>query len=329
MPHAGIHYTNEDDAVKCALCPHECLLKNGKVGLCGVRKNDNGVLYSLNYSAVTSAAVDPVEKKPLYHFYPGGKIFSIGTFGCNLSCPFCQNWGISQNIPANLKNMSPVEVITMAEMSGCEMIAYTYSEPVVWYEFVLECCRLAAAKRIKNVLVTNGYINENPLLELLQYIDAVNIDLKCFNDDSYKKILKGSLDDVKRSIALCTGKTHVEVTTLVVTNFNDNHDELKAAVDWLASVGTDIPYHLSMYYPSYKYNEPSTNIDFIMSIYNYAKTKLKYVYTGNIPGESMTGNTNCPECGNLLIEREGYHTRIIGLNLNICKKCNAEINIVL
>jgi pyruvate formate lyase activating enzyme len=318
-----------NNMVKCDLCPHKCVIKENSVGVCKVRKNVNGKLYSLNYGEVSSIALDPIEKKPLFHFYPGGSIISVGTWGCNFRCQFCQNWEISQQRPPYVKKITPEDLVDIATEyihEGNIGIAYTYSEPIVWYEFVYETAKLAKAKNLKNVLVTNGYINDQPLEELIPFIDAMNIDLKAFNNEFYQKVCGGRYEDVLRAIEkVHNAGVHVEVTTLIVTGGNDNFDELEEEFRTLARISSDIPLHLSRYHPAYRYDEPPTRVEFLIEAYKLAKKYLNYVYLGNVWDERYE-STYCPKCGSLVIIRRGYDVRIINLDEEgRCKVCNNQI----
>jgi pyruvate formate lyase activating enzyme len=279
---------------------------------------------------VTGYSLDPIEKKPLYHFYPGSSIFSIGTMGCNMKCPYCQNAHISQNTNAQASYFTPEQIVVAASKNNSIGIAYTYSEPAIWIEYVLETSRLAAEKNIKNVLVTNGYINKEPLLELLKTTDAMNIDLKTFREDTYRKVNKAGLADIKKTIetAFIAG-CHIEITTLIVTGINDSMDEMMDIADYISSIDKNIPWHISRYYPNYKYNKPETSIDFILDVYKAASVKLNYVYTGNIPYHAGGSDTNCSSCGNLLIKRKGYSTEITGLKNSKCGKCGVDSKIII
>ncbi|WP_448374947.1 AmmeMemoRadiSam system radical SAM enzyme [Fervidobacterium sp.] len=319
----------DDEKVQCELCPNYCVISSEKTGVCKVRKNIDGKLYSINYGEVSSIALDPIEKKPLFHFYPGSSIISVGTWGCNFRCSFCQNWEISQQRPLYLKRLTPSDLVLIAQEyihEGNIGIAYTYSEPLVWYEFVYESSKLAKERGLKNVLVTNGYINEEPLSKLLPYIDAMNIDLKAFNNDFYQKVCGGRYEDILRTIELSVNsKVHVEVTTLIVPNGNDNLNELDEEFKVLSSISPDIPLHLSRYHPAYKYNKPQTSIDTLLKAFDLAKKYLNYVYLGNVWNEQYE-STYCPKCGSLVIIRRGYDVKIANLDEEgRCKVCNNQI----
>ncbi len=319
-------YSKENGKVRCLLCPHNCLIAEGKKGLCGVRGVEGGKLYALTYGKVAAIAVDPIEKKPLYHFYPGSEILSIGSIGCNFRCRFCQNWHLVEG-HAPLSTVSPDELVAISERRNSIGISYTYNEPFIQWEFVYDCAVKFAEKGYKNVLVTNGYVNEEPLKELLPYVDAMNIDLKFYRDETYRNVSRGTLDPVKRTIEIASGECLVEVTTLIVTGLNDTEGEIREIVDFIASVDPQIPFHISRYHPDYKYSAPPTDEDFLLEAFEIAKEKLSFVYLGNvlIPG---TGDSMCPHCGALLVSRRGYFVKVHSLEGNRCGKCGNTLNFV-
>lgn len=282
--HEALHYEKlEDIKVHCRLCPHNCVISEGKRGICGVRINNGGTLFSEVYGKITSIALDPVEKKPLYHFHPGEYILSVGTKGCNLCCSFCQNWQISKNISAPTEEITSEALIKKAKELGSFGIAYTYNEPFIWYEFVLDTARLAKKAGLSNVLVTNGFVNIPPLEGILPYIDAMNIDLKSFNDDFYKKTCGGRLQPVLETIKRSVRSCHVELTTLIIPTLNDSEEELTGLVDWVyKNAGEGTPLHLSRYFPCYKMTLPPTPVVSLERAERIAKKKLKHVYLGNI-----------------------------------------------
>lgn len=313
--------------LECTLCPHNCSIAEGKTGICDVRTNSGGTLYSDIYGRVSSIAMDPIEKKPLYHFHPGTQILSIGTVGCNMKCSYCQNWNISQNTAASTSFYEPAAVVRSAVREGSVGVAYTYSEPIVWFEYVMDCAKEARAAGLKNVMVTNGFVNPAPLEELLGLVDAMNIDLKTFRDETYRKFQKGRLQPVLDTITRARGACHVELTTLVVTGINDGMAEMRDIIDWIASLDKTIPWHISRYYPNYHYNAPPTDIAFIMSVYEEARRKLDFVYCGNIPGGTSGSDTVCPSCGAIVIGRRGYSTNIAALEGGRCAACGADLGI--
>jgi pyruvate formate lyase activating enzyme len=281
--------TETDSNVRCDLCPSYCNIKNGSFGKCGVRGNKSGKGIIPFYGFIPALAVDPIEKKPLYHFMPGTKILSLGFAGCNLRCPFCQNWHISQNTDIPGKWIKTGEIISAALKQNTPSIAYTYSEPLVHAEYILDCMILAREHGIKNVLVTNGCINAEPAARILKYTDAANVDLKSFSAETYNKTLgnvsSGSnlLQTVLDFIGLAFKMgVHLEITTLVVPDLNDSEDELNAIAQYIASINVDIPWHLSAYHPDYRWNAPPTNRNFLINTAKNMKKILNNVYTGNI-----------------------------------------------
>ena len=316
-----------DGRIHCRLCPHECRIADGKTGICRVRQHREGVLYALTYSQVTSVNLDPIEKKPLYHFYPGSVILSLGTLGCNLACDFCQNWEISQET-APTRTLTPQQALEMAKRERANIgIAFTYNEPFIWYEYVHDTARLVHEAGLKNVLVTNGYVNEEPLRTLLPFIDAMNIDVKSYNEDFYRTLCKGKAAPVRRTVEI----THaagclVELTNLVIPGYNDSEDDIRALVDWVAGVDPAIPMHFSRYHPAYKLTAPATPVATLEMAYRIAKEKLQYIYLGNVMvagGE----DTECPNCGATVVSRRGFTAQVAGLTGGKCTHCGADINI--
>lgn len=320
-----------EEQVNCQVCPRLCNIPPGKRGFCRVRENMGGILYATNYAECSSYALDPIEKKPLYHFYPGKLIFSLGTVGCNLRCGFCQNWQIAQETPSTTR-ISPEQAVELAleqKKRGypCVGLAYTYSEPFMWYEYVYDTAKLARDAGLKNVLVTNGYVNEQPLRELLPYIDAMNIDVKAFTDDFYRSTCAGRLDPVLRTVEVAHGHCHIEITTLLITGLNDNQEEISSLVDWLAGVDPDMPLHFSRYFPNYKLDLPPTPEETLMRARDLARQKLHYVYIGNAP-QLKSSSTTCPGCGTVLIDREGYRTQVGEISDGTCPGCGKRISLV-
>ncbi|BBE32041.1 AmmeMemoRadiSam system radical SAM enzyme [Tepiditoga spiralis] len=321
-------YKATNESIKCELCPNECLLKNGQTGLCKTIKNIDNKLYSLNYEEISSISIDPIEKKPIFHYHPGDKVLSIGSWGCNLKCPFCQNFEISQFKPNYLSKVKANEIPLIINEKNVNGIAYTYSEPLSCYEYVYESCVQVKKynENYYNILVTNGFINEYPFEKLLNYIDAVNIDLKTFNSKNYMKYLKGNLKNVLNSIELAFQKDiHVELTTLIVPKISDNLHDLEEEFKWISHLSKNIPLHISKYYPIFKYNESKTSRSLLIKIYEMAKKYLNYVYIGNL-WEEKYESTFCPNCGNLLIKRNGYKIQKINLDEHGgCKTCGQKI----
>lgn len=325
---SDFYIKNDEKSVECQICPHLCRIKNERVGLCNTRLNHNGVLKSVQWGVIASSSLDPIEKKPLYHFFPGKMIYSIGGFGCNLKCLFCQNYEISQYVPHNIDKVriiSPAEIIQKAKIHPNNIgIAYTYNEPTVSYEYVLETAKQAKLEGMKNVMVSNGYINPKPLSSLIELIDAFNIDLKAFSDDFYKKITGGNLAPVLKSLkAIRKGGKHLEVTFLVISLLNDNTDEAKLMFDWMASeLGEQTVLHLNCYHPAYLLNNQATKPDHLKRLYHLAKEKLQYVYIGNIQSSEVENSTVCHNCGTKVIKRNGFIVSASQIDTNgKCSNC--------
>jgi len=313
-------------AVVCDLCPHGCVISDGRHGLCKVRVNQAGTLTLPYYGRISGLAVDPIEKKPLYHYHPGARILSAGFVGCSFHCRFCQNWHISQSTDVETWPVSPAELTQKAQAAGSFGIAYTYSEPLIHAEYLLDAAHLARHAGLKNVLVSNGYINPDPAEEIIGLMDAANIDLKSFDADFYRSETGGKLEEVKRFLGQAVGRIHLEVTTLIIPGKTDNADQLAALSAFLASLSPDIPLHLSCYYPTYKYTIPPTPPALVKKLAETARHHLRYVYVGNVGTEES--NTACPKCGNVLIRRAGYAVRVVGMNGGACRKCGAAVPIV-
>lgn len=323
----ALYYEQQGQAAHCSLCPKKCVINEGKSGFCRVRKNISGKLYSINYAEATAQALDPIEKKPLYHFYPGSTILSLGTWGCNFSCQFCQNWQIAQEQPQTIL-LTPEEAVDLARRfahQGNIGIAYTYSEPSVWYEYILDTAQLVQEAGLVNVLVSNGFINEQPLKELLPYIAAMNIDVKAFTDEFYQTMCAGRLIDVKRTVEQAAQQCHVEITTLVIPGLNDSSEEIANLAKWLSGISKDIPLHLSRYFPNYKLNAPPTPFSTLEAAYQAARQYLNYVYIGNVGGQS--NNTYCPQCDYTVIDRLKGYSRLSNQEKN-CPQCGHKIPII-
>lgn len=311
----GRYYITENEHIRCTLCPNECRLYDGEFGICKVRKNIRGEMALPYYGRIAAMNLDPVEKKPLYHFHPGSPILSIGFFGCNMSCKFCQNHHISQVVGTNYVSHTPYEIIEAAKKVG--FIAFTYSEPVVHFEFVQRIARLAKESGVKTVLVTNGYINPEPLREILHYIDAVNIDLKSFAESFYKYICKGKLQPVLDSIRLIhESSVHIEITNLLIGGANDEITIFENMVEWIKGIDKDIPLHISRYYPAYKMVLPETPIQTMNKAAEIARKHMRYVYIGNL---LLEDNSTYCSCGEKVIERSGF--RLISVRLDEEGKC--------
>jgi pyruvate formate lyase activating enzyme len=301
----------EEGMVQCALCPNRCILSEGQIGLCKSRKNIKGELYSLNYGKISTQHVDPIEKKPFFHVLPGAKAYSIATTGCNMRCSFCQNWNISQVFPWEVQSeeMTPEQVIDDVLKSGAEIIAFTYNEPIVYYEYMYDIAKLAKEKGLKTVVVSNGYINPEPLKELLKYIDAYKVDLKAFKEEFYSKFTGGHLAPVLETLKnIKQAGVWLEIVNLLIPGENDSDEEIQKMAEWIKeNLGDDVPLHFSAFHPDYKLqNLPPTPPETLIKARQIAMEEgLKYVYTGNIiypEGES----TYCPESKEIAVSRQGY-----------------------
>ena len=325
------YYTTHSDHVECHLCPHDCHLKEGKTGICRVRKNVGGKLISENYSRVCALHSDPIEKKPLYHYFPGRKILSVGGIGCNLHCRFCQNWEISQSGIADfpsLKSTDPDDVVRIAGQQAENLgIAYTYNEPAVWIEYMLDIAEKAREKRLKNVMVTNGFINPGPLHDLIRYMDAFSVDLKAFTESFYKELTASRLAPVLDTLkTISKSGRHLEITNLLIPNRNDDPDDFKRMTEWIAGeLGPATVLHISRYFPTYKTNEPPTSEKKLLEFFHLARRRLNYVYLGNL--RTAAGqNTYCPSCNTTVITRSGYATEVSGLDHSgHCLNCGMEV----
>lgn len=308
--------------LRCGLCPHRCSIPPGGRGICRVRGNEGGAPTLPFYAHLTALAMDPIEKKPLYHFRPGSQVFSAGFVSCNLRCPFCQNWGISQRLDAEASVLGARELVRLATTKRATAIAYTYSEPLVHIEYLLEAMELAHAAGLANVLVSNGCVLEEAARRVLPLCDAANIDLKAWNPRTYDEVLGGDRGTVEGFLRLAREfSVHLEVTTLVVTNLNDTVEEIAACADFLASLSTDIPYHLSAYRPEYRYTEAPTSATTLRACAEAARRRLSYVYVGNLPGEE--NDTLCPGCGARVVKRRGYAVDLGGLQEDGDFRCRA------
>lgn len=323
-----LHYETDDDAALCRLCPFHCRITEGKTGRCRVRKFEGGKLWALSYGRITSAALDPVEKKPLYHFHPGAPILSIGAFGCNLRCDFCQNWSISQGSPATT-DLSPEQAAALAReqrTNGNIGISYTYNEPFIWFEYVLDTARLVREQGMVNVLVTNGTVESEPLEELLPFVDAMNVDIKSIREDFYRRLCGGDGTAARRTVETAFGRCHVEITNLIIPGENDSEADLVDLFDWAASVSRRLPLHLSRYHPDYRFTAPPTPPETLRRAYELARERLDFVYVGNIHVNGTT-DTLCPACGAVVVERTGF-SAASGTRDGRCPACGEEVGIV-
>lgn len=330
---ACFYEKSDNYCVRCNLCSHRCVIKDAHRGICGVRENKGGILTSLVYGRLVARNVDPIEKKPFYHFMPASLSYSIATVGCNFSCLFCQNSEISK-MPKDRDGriagtfFSPESVVQDALHTGCKSIAYTYTEPTVFFEFAIDTAKLAHAANLKNVFVTNGYMTPEALEAISPYLDAANVDLKAFNNRFYKKVCGARLSPVKKNLVLMKKNLHVEITTLLIPGMNDDPAELSEMAKFIASdIGSETPWHISRFRPMYRLNNvPETPFASLLKAREIGmEAGLKYVYTGNVPGENGE-NTFCHNCGKLLIERWGFAIRKNLIQNSHCKFCNAIID---
>ena len=320
----------KEDKVECQLCPRNCTISEGKLGFCMTRQNVEGSLYSLVYGKPCAVNIDPIEKKPLYHFYPDTQILSIGTTGCNLACKFCQNWTISRAKVDDVRtyDLSPEKAVQTAKSNNCPSIAYTYNEPTVWAEYAMDIAKLAKQEGIKSVMVTNGYIQKSALHELYQWIDAANVDLKSINHEFYRKEIQGELEPVFATLKeLKAMGVWIEVTNLVIPTVNDSTDELKELCEWVISnLGNETPIHFSAFHPNYKMTDkPRTSVEKLEQTRDIARDMgVKYVYVGNVYSDAL--NSYCPNCGKLLIKRSWMGTTKNYLEDSSCPKCDTKID---
>ena len=331
MKEALLYQKMAGGQVRCQLCAHYCIIANGKKGICQVRENRDGTLYTLVYGRTTTQNVDPIEKKPLNHFYPGSRSFSIATPGCNLRCDWCQNWEISQ-MPREQHliaghDLSPAAIVSAAENSACRSIAYTYTEPTIFFEYSYDTARLAREAGIANVYVSNGYMTAEMLKLFHPWLDAANIDLKSFRDETYRKYTGAGLQPVLESLKKIHGYgIWLEITTLVISGVNDDPQELQEIAEFIATeLGTEVPWHISRFYPTYKMDRtPPTSPETIRQAVEIGrKAGLKYVYPGNLAEET---NTCCPACGKILIQRSGFGITSNQLDGNgCCSDCGEMI----
>lgn len=319
----------DQQVVECLLCPWHCRIKPANTGRCGARENHDGTLYSANYARITSLALDPIEKKPLYHFHPGSPILSAGSFGCNLSCRFCQNWQISQGRPPS-HHVSPQELAAMAvdrKPQGNLGVAYTYNEPFVSYEYVADTAPLVAEAGMNNVLVTNGIVEREPLEELLPYIHAMNVDIKSMDDEFYRRLCGGRAAPPRHTVERAIKQCHVEITNLLIPGENDADEQIQALVDWAAGVSDRMPVHFSAYRPAHDFDAPPTPATTLKRAYDIAIQKLQFVYIGNLHLDGTT-DTRCPSCGAVVVTRGGFQARPTGISEGRCSNCGASLNII-
>jgi pyruvate formate lyase activating enzyme len=326
----AMYQTETPKGIRCQICPNECTLKEGELSDCKNRRVYDGELYTIAYGNPCAIHIDPIEKKPLNHFFPGSDAFSIATAGCNLACLNCQNWSISQSSPEETENydLMPERVIQQAAKYGCRSIAYTYSEPITFYEYVFDTGKLAKQAGIKNVLVSNGFIKTEPLVNLCSVIDAANIDLKSLDDEIYLKLNAGKLEPVLNTLKTLKDEgVWLEITNLVVPSWTDDPDMIRKMCAWLAGNGfEDTPLHFSRFHPQYKLQRlPATPVNTLQKAAESAREEgLHYVYIGNVPGSDAT-DTRCPNCKAVLVDRSGYQILDIAIREGRCVHCSHEI----
>jgi pyruvate formate lyase activating enzyme len=320
-------WKTENEKIRCLLCPHQCLIGEGQYGICNVRQHVQQKLITRAYNNLCALAIDPVEKKPLYHFMPGTKTFSIAMAGCNLKCKNCQNSHISQEVEHLGYDFPPHYIVENALEKKCPSVSFTYTEPTVFYEYMLETAKLAHENGLKNIMVSNGYINREPLLQLIPYVDAANIDIKAFDEETYKNLTGGSLQPVLDTVkTLMQHSVHVELTYLLVPSFSDDIKQITAFVDWLISNNMQtVPLHFSRFFPSFQLEHlPPTPTEHVLAAVYLAKSKgIHYVYAGNM--DDVDNNTYCHSCRTLLIEREHYQIKRMNLEHGTCKKCGRKL----
>ncbi len=314
----------DNGLIQCTLCPHNCIISEGKTGICGTRVNKGDKLYSLVYGKPSAMHIDPIEKKPLYHFHPGSGILSVGTLGCNLFCRGCQNYDISRGPIISLPDVAPEDIISEAIEHDIKMIAYTYNEPTIFYEYMMDIAKSAKKNRIKNVIVSNGFINDAPLKKLLRYVDAANIDLKGFNERFYDEYANAKLAPILENLkTIKKSNTWLEVTNLIIPELNDDEQEMREMCEWMDKNIKDTPFHLSRFFPYYKAQDKEmTPNKTLMKAKRIAEdTGIKYVYIGNM---GLNENTYCHNCNNLLIKRRPT-VSAIGIIDGKCNKCRKKI----
>ncbi len=330
----AMFYRSKGSMVSCFLCPHRCVIRPGSRGKCGVRENRDGMLYSLVFGKAISTAVDPIEKKPLFHFMPGSHSYSVATVGCNLFCGFCQNWEISQQPKPDKavmgRDLSPEAIVEDAIANNCQSISYTYTEPTIFFEYAYETARLARKKGLKNVFVTNGYITRPAIAKISRYLDAANVDLKGFSEEYYQNVCGASLQPVLDAIREYHKKNvWLELTTLIMPGHNDSPEMLGRIAEFIASLDRKIPWHISRYFPHYKMRHvPPTDIGVIHKAVEIGKKhSLKYIYAGNVPGDSYE-STYCPKCKKKVIDRSGFSVNNTNLEEDRCAFCNEKIDLI-
>jgi pyruvate formate lyase activating enzyme len=323
----------DDETARCIVCPRMCTLKPGQQGFCGTKENQSGKIINLTYGLLSAIAIDPIEKKPLVHFYPGSLSLSISSVGCSFTCPWCQNWHLSTAKPGDgLKKVPPDYVVDMAHRQDCTSISYTYNEPLINLDYVEDTARIANKEKVKNVLVTNGYVSLEALGRVVDVIDAANVDWKGFTEDFYKKHCSADLQSVlDATVEMHRKGVHVEITFLIIPDTNDGEDEARRMARYLVDkMGPDVPLHLSRFYPQYKFSHlPPTPVETLLRARNVAKEEgVNYVYVGNVPGKGYE-DTICPKCGERVIARVGYEITDWRLDdSNHCRHCGKPIPVI-
>ena len=320
----------QNGKTECTICPRNCNLSEGQEGFCHVRKNVNNNIELITYGYNTGLAIDPIEKKPLYHFYPSTPILSFGTIGCNMGCMFCQNWHISKSKanPESLNKTSPEEMVEIAKKYKCKSVAFTYNDPIIFFEYAIDTAKLCRKNDIKTVAVTSGFMNPEPAKEFFKYMDGANIDLKGFSQKFYGKNCLAKLQPVLDTINIAVNETncHVELTTMLIEGENDSEEEIKSECQWiLENLGDSVPLHFSAFFPKFKFEDRNpTQFKTLIKAYNIAKsTGLKYVYTGNL-SSIETSTTYCKTCGKPIIIRNGYQILEYHLKDGCCEYCSTS-----
>jgi pyruvate formate lyase activating enzyme len=327
---ARYYNTLDNNLVECTLCPNRCIVRGGRRGLCDVRENQDGVYKTLVYGRLCSMNIDPIEKKPLFHFLPGTNALSVATAGCNVECKFCQNWNISQAKPEELtfRYVSPHELVNLAKYYNTPTIAFTYSEPTIFYEYMYDTAVFANENSIRGVMISNGFMNREPMIELCKVLNAIKIDFKSYSEKFYREIVSGELKPVLDSLVLVKERGRfLEIVYLVIPTLNDDKNELRDMCKWIINnLGQDVPLHFTRFHPQYLLkNLPPTPVGTLEMAYDIAKDAgINYVYIGNVPGHKAE-NTVCPNCGKVLIERTGYFVKNINIKNGKCRFCDLEI----
>ena len=325
MKEALFYSKLQNKVVKCELCPHFCKISENMIGKCRVRKNIGGNLFTLNYGKTVTFNIDPIEKKPLYHFYPGSNTLSLATTSCNFACKNCQNFEISQKYVIGTEITSK-QILDFCLSHNIKIVSFTYTEPTIWYEFILDTCKILKDNNIKIVLVTNGFINPIPLQKISKFIDAMNIDLKSFDENFYKEICSGKLKPVLKAIMVAyENNLHLEITNLIITNLNDRQEDFLKLVLFIKSLDSEIPLHISRYFPVYKLMNQPTPLHILQRFYEIAQEYLTNVYLGNIIDEHKFSKTFCPKCGTLLIDRNKYQILQNTIIDGKCPECGTKI----